>query len=80
MGKEKIIMKITYDPKIDAMYIKFQEGKFVTNKEIENGIILDIGKNEVILGIEILEASQRLKPRNLSYFDIQIPLSATISS
>ena len=25
-GKEKIIMKITYDPKIDAMYIKFQDG------------------------------------------------------
>lgn len=72
-------MKITYDPKIDAMYIKFQEGVFASNKEIEEGIILDVGKNNAILGIEILEASQRLKPKNVSYFDIQIPLSATMA-
>ncbi len=67
-------MKITYDPKIDAMYIKFQDGKFASNKEIEEGIILDIGKNNAILGIEILEASRRLKPKNISHLDIQIPL------
>ncbi len=69
-------MKITYDPKIDAMYIQFQDGKFVSNKEAEEGIIFDIGKNNVILGIEILEASTRVKPKDLSYFNIQIPLSA----
>ena len=37
-------MKITYDPKIDAMYIKFQDGAFVSNKESEEGIIFDMGK------------------------------------
>lgn len=67
-------MKITYDPKIDAMYIKFQDGVFASNKEVEEGIILDIGKNNAILGIEILEASKRLKPKNISHLDIQIPL------
>lgn len=69
-------MKITYDPKIDAMYIKFQEGSFVSNKEVEEGIVFDMGKDDIILGIEILEASQRLKPKGLSYLDIQVPLSA----
>ena len=68
-------MKITYDPKIDAMYIKFQDGTFVSNKEVEDGIIFDIGRKGMILGIEILEASQRLKPKDLSHFNIQIPLS-----
>ena len=67
-------MKITYDPKIDAMYIKFQGGAFVSNKEVEEGIILDIGKNNAILGIEILEARRRLNPKNISHLDIQIPL------
>ena len=67
-------MKITYDPKIDAMYIKFQDGAFVSNKEVEEGIIIDIGKNNAVLGIEILEASRRLKPKNISHLDIQIPL------
>lgn len=68
-------MKITYDPKIDAMYIKFQDGIFVSNKESEDGIIFDIGRKGIILGIEILEASRRLRPKNLSHLDIQIPFS-----
>ena len=68
-------MKITYNPKIDAMYIKFQDGTFVSNKESEDGIIFDMGKKGIILGIEILGASHRLKPKDLSYFDIQIPFS-----
>lgn len=66
-------MKITYDPKIDAMYIRFQDGAFVSNKEVEDGIILDIGKKGAVLGIEILEASRRLKSKDLAHFDIQIP-------
>ena len=72
-------MKITYDPKIDAMYIQFQDGNFVSNKEVEEGIVFDVGENDVILGIEILEASKRLKPKDLSYLDIQIPLSAAVA-
>jgi len=73
-------MKITYDPTIDAMYIKFQEGTFVSNKEPEEGIIFDLGKKGVILGIEILDASQRLKPKDLTHFDIQIPFSTAVAA
>ena len=52
-------MQITYDTKADALYIKFRDGEFVANKEVEEGIIFDIGKGDVLLGIEILEASNR---------------------
>ena len=72
-------MKITYNPKIDAMYIKFQDGTFVSNKESEDGIVFDMGKKGIILGIEILGASKRLKPKDLSHFDIQIPFSTMAS-
>ncbi|KKR31268.1 MAG: hypothetical protein UT65_C0032G0010 [Parcubacteria group bacterium GW2011_GWF2_39_8b] len=67
-------MKITYDKKIDAMYLHFQEGTFSRNKEVEDGIILDIGKGNKILGIEILNASKRIKPKGLDYLDFQIPI------
>ena len=50
-------MQITYDTKADALYIKFRDGEFVANKEVEEGIIFDMGKGDVLLGIEILEAS-----------------------
>ena len=72
-------MKITYDKEVDAMYIKFQDGSFSRNKEMGDGIILDLGKGNKILGIEILDASRKIKPKNLNYFDIQVPFSLATS-
>ncbi|MBT9163247.1 MAG: hypothetical protein DDT24_00151 [Chloroflexi bacterium] len=67
-------MQITYDTRADAMYIKFRDGEFMANKEAEEGIILDIGKGNLLLGIEILEASTRFSPQDLARVDIQMPL------
>ena len=53
-------MRIALDTEADAVYIQLQEGTFGTNREVAEGIILDVGEDEVILGIEILEASTRL--------------------
>ncbi len=47
-------MKISYDQKADALYIKLREGVFVGNKEVSEGMILDLGEENTILGIEIL--------------------------
>jgi len=66
-------MKITYDKKVDAMYLQFQKGAFARNKEVAEGIILDIGKGNKILGIEILNASKILKPKGLNH-NFQIPV------
>jgi len=68
-------MQITYDTKADAMYIKFRDGEFIANKEVEGGIILDFGKGNIILGIEILEASTRFRPEDLARVEIQMPLN-----
>jgi len=65
-------MQITYDTKADALYIKFRDGEFVANKEVEEGIIFDIGKGNVLLGIEILEASMRFRPEDLARVEVQI--------
>ena len=73
-------MKITYDTKADAIYIKFRDGEFVANKEVEEGIIIDMGKGNTLLGIEILEASTRFRPEDLARVDIQMPLNLAASS
>ena len=67
-------MRITYDTKADAMYISFQDGQFICNKEIEPGIILDLGENDLLLGIEILEVSSRIPLVNIARVDIRMPL------
>ncbi len=51
-------MKITYDDKTDLLYIRLDESKQeVVNKRVSEGIVLDIGEGDRIIGIEILEAS-----------------------
>jgi len=64
-------MQITYDKKADAMYIKFCDGEFVANREVDGGIIIDIGKGGALLGIEILEVSTRLRQEDLARVEIQ---------
>ena len=69
-------MKITYDKEVDALYIKFQEGKFVKNSEVSDGIILDIGPKGSILGLEILNAKRRLKSKKVPHFDLHVPMES----
>ncbi|MEW6481855.1 MAG: DUF2283 domain-containing protein [bacterium] len=73
-------MQITYDTRADAIYIKFQKGKFMANKEIDGGIILDIGENNALLGIEILEASSRFSLKDIARVDVQMPLDMRVGT
>ena len=68
-------MEITYDTEADAIYIKLAEAEFVRNKEVAEGVILDLGEGDTLLGIEILEASTRFPPQELGRVDIRMPLN-----
>ena len=70
-------MHITYDSKADALYIRLKEGKFSKNKEVEPGIVLDLGANDQLLGIEILDASEKLSMSDISKVSIEMPLDIT---
>lgn len=70
MGKRMSAMQITYDDTADAIYLKLRDGRFVKNKEVSEGIILDIGKGGILLGIEILKVSSRCPPKELDCIGI----------
>lgn len=58
-------MKVTYDPVADAMYIYFSEKKKSTRtEEVSEDFLVDYAGSEMI-GIEILEASNKLPKKNL---------------
>jgi len=59
-------MEITYDKEADALYIEFRKGEFSKNKKIDDFTIIDLDKDENILGIEILEASKKIPIESLS--------------
>ena len=53
-------MEIRYDKEADAMYIEFSKGEFASNKKIDDLMIVDLGKDGNILGIELLQVSRRI--------------------
>ena len=59
-------MNILYNDKTDLLYIRLDERKQeVVNKRISEDIVLDIGKDERLIGIEILDASKHVNLKKL---------------
>lgn len=69
-------MRITYDPKADAMNIKFQDGRYAVSKEVAEGIIVDYTKSGKVLGIEILDVSKRMPKESMKDIVIGLPVRA----
>lgn len=62
-------MKITYDKKVDAMYIKLKKGNYDHTKKVTDDILVDVSKKGEVLGLEILDASNNIgnvKPEKLN--------------
>ena len=51
-------MKISYDPKVDALYIEFEDTT-VTTKHVAEGISIDLDAHGKLAGIEVLNASKK---------------------
>lgn len=59
-------MKISYDSEIDALYIRLVEGKHQCRTlQLTDEIDLNIGENELLVGIEVLDATQVLGSGNI---------------
>ncbi|MFA6393398.1 MAG: DUF2283 domain-containing protein [Patescibacteria group bacterium] len=53
-------MKLQFNKKEDALYIRFNDNKYAESDEVKEGIIFDYDSKGKIIGIEILDASKRL--------------------
>lgn len=54
-------MNILYNDKTDLLYIRLDDSKQdVINRRVSDDIVLDIGKDEKVIGIEILDASKHV--------------------
>jgi len=59
-------MQIIYNDKMDLLYLRLDEGKqTVVNRRLSEDIVLDVGADERIVGIEILDASRHLNLERL---------------
>jgi len=54
-------MRIEYDSKADLLYLRLDEpGQEVINKRVAESVVLDLGRDDRIVGIEILDASRHV--------------------
>ena len=61
-------MKVKYDKEVDVLYISFGKNKIKESDEDKPGVILDYDKEGSIVGIEILDASKKMKnPTRVEY-------------
>lgn len=61
-------MKIIYDPEVDVLRILFQDTPISESDEDESGIIFDFDQQGNVVGLEVLDASQRIdNPQAVSY-------------
>ncbi len=53
-------MKIEYSKEVDALYIKLRDAKIVDSDDLEEGITVDLDDEGHIVGIEILDAHEKV--------------------
>jgi uncharacterized protein YuzE len=59
-------MQIFYDAKTDLLYLRLDDQKQeLINRRVSDDIVLDIGKDDKIVGIEILDASKNINLKGL---------------
>ena len=69
-------MEISYDKEADAMYIEFRKGEFSKNKKLDDFTLIDLDRDNNILGIELLDASKRIPKESLSQVNVKNLLAA----
>ena len=72
-------MQISYNTKTDVLYMRLDDRKQpVINRRVADDIVLDMGADEKVIGIEILGASAHVNLKDLLPIEYQV--SAGISA
>ncbi len=65
-------MKISYDPEADAIYIELRDVRPADSRDIEEGVTVDMDVDGHVIGIEILDARERLGTESLDSVVVEV--------
>ena len=69
----RLDMQIMYNAKTDVLYIRLDDAKQdVINQRVSGNVVLDIGKGDKIVGIEILDASSHTNLKTILPIEYQV--------
>ena len=64
-------MQIQIDPQADALYLTLKRGRVHRSREVEDGVVLDLDQRGHVLGIEMLDISERYAAAALRRLSVQ---------
>jgi uncharacterized protein YuzE len=57
---EEEVMKLHFDEKADAIYLRLDDSKIIESEKISPGIVFDFNEHNQVVGIEILNVKDRV--------------------
>lgn len=73
-------MRIEYDAEADALYVQFKDVRPDDNVDVEEGVTVDLDDEGHIVGLEILDAAERLGLESLLNVSIEnMPLERVVA-
>ena len=70
-------MRISYDEKTDALYLRLKETPYYESDEVKPGILLDYDDKGNLIAIEILDAGQYLSADELASLTYNVEKAIT---
>ena len=65
-------MKVHFDEKADAVYLRLDDSKIVESEEVQPGIILDFNEQNHVVGVEILRVKDRVPFASLKQMQFEV--------
>lgn len=64
-------MRLKVDKESDALYLRLDETAVVDSEEVQPGVILDYDEADNVVGVEILNLSERVAPDRLRVLQLE---------
>jgi uncharacterized protein YuzE len=65
-------MKMQYDEKVDALYLRLDDSAVVESEEVKPGIVLDFNADGQVVGIEVLNLKRRVPGADLKQLKFEV--------
>ena len=65
-------MRVRFDEKADALYMRLDDSKILESEEVQPGVVLDFNDRNQVVGIEIRGIKDRVPLANLRQMQFEV--------
>ena len=65
-------MRVHFDEKADAIYLRLDESKILDSEEVYPGVILDFNESDEVVGVEVLRVKNRIPLADLKQMQFEV--------